>query len=346
MEITLSEMIAGYWCIKLISQHPYVYIEESVWRDMSSDNPIEIVGLRKEYGSFVAVDNLNLSVKRNSFTGFLGPNGAGKSTTLKILTHLINATSGEARLNGIDVTVDPKRALTDVGTVVETPEFYGYLTPKETLKYVGEIIGMSSEAIASETTRILEKMKMTEWENNKIGTFSKGMRQRIALGQALMNDPSVIILDEPTSGLDPRGMAEMREVLKNLRNDSQNLTVLMSSHVLHEVNDLCDRIALINHGKLILHDDVDVISRSNGTRRLIVKLDSIPTKENIDTIAGVDNVISAERFGNDVDVSMKGDVEFRSRFFNDLSALNIGVHSVHEEDSLETTYLRLIKESR
>ncbi|MDR0508344.1 MAG: ATP-binding cassette domain-containing protein, partial [Candidatus Methanoplasma sp.] len=96
--------------------------------DMSSDNPIEIVRLRKEYGDFVAVDNLNLSVKKNSFTGFLGPNGAGKSTTLKILTHLINATSGEAYINGTDVTKDPKRALTNVGTVVETPEFYPYLT--------------------------------------------------------------------------------------------------------------------------------------------------------------------------------------------------------------------------
>ena len=313
---------------------------------MSSDNPIEIVGLRKEYGSFVAVDDLNLSVKRNSFTGFLGPNGAGKSTTLKILTHLINATSGEARINGIDVTKDPKRALTDVGTVVETPEFYGYLTPKETLKYVGEIIGMSSESIKSETVRILDKVKMTEWGDKKIGTFSKGMRQRVALGQALMNDPSVIILDEPTSGLDPRGMAEIREVLKNLRNDSNDLTVIMSSHVLHEVNDLCDRIALINHGKLLLHDDIGVIANSTGDRRMIVKLETVPTTENIDTIGGLNNVVSAERFGNDVDVTIRDGTDCRSIFFTDLSALKIGVHSVYEEDTLETTYLRLIKESR
>ena len=314
--------------------------------DMSSDNPIEIVRLRKEYGDFVAVDNLNLSVKKNSFTGFLGPNGAGKSTTLKILTHLINATSGEAYINGTDVTKDPKRALTNVGTVVETPEFYPYLTPKETLKYVGQIIGMTSESISSETARILEKVKMKEWEDKRIGTFSKGMRQRIAIGQALMSDPSVIILDEPTSGLDPRGQAEMREIMKNLRNDSNNLTVIMSSHVLREVSDLCDRIALINHGKMILHDDISVIGKYDGTMKMIVKVDATPNNEMISRITRLDNVASAERFGNDIDVTIKGDKNVCVKFFKDIGALNIGVYGATEEDSLEAAYLELIKESR
>ncbi|MCL2147860.1 MAG: ABC transporter ATP-binding protein [Methanomassiliicoccaceae archaeon] len=313
---------------------------------MSSDNPIDIVGLRKAYGDFVAVDNLNLSVKKNSFTGFLGPNGAGKSTTLKILTHLINATSGEAYINGVDVTKDPKAALTNVGTVVETPEFYPYLTPRETFRYVGQIIGMTSESIKSETDRILERVKMTEWEDKRIGTFSKGMRQRIALGQALMNDPSVIILDEPNSGLDPRGQAEMREILKNLRNESKGLTVIMSSHILREVSDLCDRIALINHGKMIIQDDISIIGKDDGTRRMIVRVDGIPTEDMISKIGQLNNVVSAERFGNDVDVTIKGDRAEHIKFFNDVSALNIGAYGVNEEDTLETTYLKLIKESR
>ena len=313
---------------------------------MSSENPIEIVGLRKEYGKFVAVDNLNLSVKKNSFTGFLGPNGAGKSTTLKILTHLINATSGEAYINGIDVTKDPKRALTGVGTVVETPEFYSYLTPRETFRYVGQIIGLTSEKIDSETNRILEKVKMTEWEDKRIGTFSKGMRQRIALGQALMNSPEVIILDEPNSGLDPRGQAEMREILKNLRNESKNLTVIMSSHILHEVSDLCDRIALINFGKMIIQDDISIIGKDDGTRRMIVKVKGAPDSEMISKVLRLKNVVSAERFGNDIDVTIKGDEDVPVKFFNDISSLNIGAYGVNEEDTLETAYLKLIKESR
>ena len=223
---------------------------------MSSDYPIEFVDLRKEYGQFIAVDGLNLQIKRNSFTGLLGPNGAGKSTSLKILTNLIHATSGHAYLNGADVTTDTKNALMGVGTVVETPEFYLYLTPRETFRYIGEIYGMSKESISSETHAILEKVKMSEWADKRLGTFSKGMRQRIALGLSLMNDPRIIILDEPTSGLDPRGMAEMREILKNIRNDNNDLTILMSSHMMHEVTDLCDRVAMINHGKLLLHDDI------------------------------------------------------------------------------------------
>ena len=155
-------------------------------------DPIEIVNLRKEYGSFVSVNDLNLKIKKNSFTGFLGPNGAGKSTTLKILTNLIHATSGEAYLNGVDVVKDPSEALKDVGTVIETPEFYPYLTPRETMRYIGEIIGMNSESIKSETEEILEKVKMTEWGDKKLGTFSKGMRQRIARRAAMCSSTSCL----------------------------------------------------------------------------------------------------------------------------------------------------------
>ncbi|MBR1973563.1 MAG: ABC transporter ATP-binding protein, partial [Candidatus Methanomethylophilaceae archaeon] len=244
-----------------------------------SDSPIEIVGLRREFGSFVAVDNLDLSIKKNSFTGFLGPNGAGKSTTLKILTNLIKATSGQAFLNGIDVVSNPRAALENVGTVVETPEFYPYLTPRQTMRYIGEIIGMDREAISAQTEEILEKVKMVEWGDKKLGTFSKGMRQRIALGQALLNDPKVIILDEPTSGLDPRGMAEMREILKNLRRDTNDLTIMMSSHILHEVSDLCDRVAMINHGKLLVHDTIDMVKAIADYRGINVKLLEEPTPQ-------------------------------------------------------------------
>lgn len=313
---------------------------------MSYDNPIEIINLRKEYGRFVAVNDLNFSVKKNSFTGLLGPNGAGKSTTLKILTNLIKATSGEAYLNGMDVTKNPKAALTDVGTVIETPEFYSYLTPRETMKYVGEIIGMKKEAIVSSTDEILEKVKMSEWADKRLGTFSKGMRQRIALGQALMDDPKIIILDEPTSGLDPRGMAEIREVLKNLRNDSKDLTIVMSSHILNEVQDLCDNIAMINHGTLLMSGELSKFTSSHGKRSMIAKINSVPSVECINKIANLDYVISAERLGNDIQIFMDDKPELREKLFLDVSSLNMGVYSLSEADLLEENYLELIKESR
>ena len=313
---------------------------------MSDEWPIEIVDLRKEYGDFVALNGLNLKIKKNSFTGLLGPNGAGKSTTLKILTHLINATSGSAYLDGVDVTVDPKRALSRVGTVIETPEFYGYLTPRETMRYVGELIGMKRESIAAQTDTILEKVKMTQWADKKLGTFSKGMRQRIAIGQSLMNDPRIIILDEPTSGLDPRGMAEMREILKNLRNESKDLTIVMSSHILPEVQDLCDRIAMINHGNLLMDGEISKFTSVSGARTMIVQTKDIPSEDLIARIGSLDFVHDAERFGNDIQVVIDEDMDTRQRLFDELSAMDAGVYSMYESSALEETYLKLIKESR
>lgn len=313
---------------------------------MSDEWPIEIENLRKEYGEFVALNNLNLKIKKNSFTGLLGPNGAGKSTTLKILTHLINATSGSAYLDGVDVTVDPKKALSRVGTVIETPEFYGYLTPRETMRYVGELIGMRKERIKDQTEQILEKVKMTEWGDKKLGTFSKGMRQRIAIGQSLMNDPRIIILDEPTSGLDPRGMAEMREILKNLRNESKDLTIVMGSHILPEVQDLCDRIAMINHGNLLMDGDISKFTSISGARTMIVQTKDIPTDDLISRIGSLEYVHDAERFGNDIQVVINEDMDTRQRLFDDLSRMNAGVYSMYESSALEETYLKLIKESR
>ncbi len=310
-----------------------------------TNEPIEIVNLVKNYGDFSAVDNLNLKIKRNSFTGLLGPNGAGKSTTIKMLTHLIDATSGEAYINGIDVTKDPKSALTGVGTVVETPEFYTYLTPVETFELIGQIIGLSAESISAETSSILEMVKMTEWKDKKVGTFSKGMRQRIALGQAFLGDPNIIILDEPTSGLDPRGMAEMRQVLKNIRH-GRDVTVLMSSHMLHEVSDLCDNVALLNHGKLILDDTIDAIASNHGVRQIIIKLNHNPTEQDISLVTSIPEIISASMLGNDIEAKVPSEVARSPEFFKAISELGIGAYNLYENESLEATYLSLIAESR
>lgn len=314
---------------------------------MTSEYPIVFESLRKEYGSFVAVNNLDLKIQKNSFTGLLGPNGAGKSTSLKILTNLISATSGHVYINGHDVKADPKLALDGVGTVVETPEFYLYLTPRETFRYVGEILGMRKDTIAEQTERIFEKVKMTEWADKKLGTFSKGMRQRISLGLSLLDDPNVVILDEPTSGLDPRGMAEMREILKNIRNDNNDLTILMSSHMMHEVSDLCDRIAMINHGTLLLHDSFDKVIEDRDTKVLIVKPLDEPNEKMIADVSGLRNVVSAERQGSEISVRFKGERKDVAEFYRDLALLEYPICGMSESaNALEDKYLQLIKESR
>jgi len=310
-----------------------------------SSAQIEIVNLRKEYRDFVAVNDLTLSVKKNSFTGLLGPNGAGKSTTLKILTHLINATSGNAYINGIDVTSNPKDALEGIGTVVETPEFYSYLTPTQTFQYIGSIFGMRKETISAETSEILADMSMSEWADKKIGTFSKGMKQRIALGLALLNEPTAIILDEPTSGLDPRGMAEMRKILKDIR-AKKDLTILTSSHMLHEVSDMCDRIAMINHGTLVKEGDLNELLGSNNARMITVKTVGGFDDAMISKLSALSNVSNVMTSGNVIKLSFKGDDEDQYQLLSEMSSLGMKVFSFNEEDALETIYLNMIKESR
>lgn len=314
---------------------------------MTAASPIEIVGLRKEFKGFVAVENLDLSIKKNSFTGLLGPNGAGKSTTLKILTNLTAATSGTACINGIDVTENPKEALQGVGTVVETPEFYLYLTPRETMKYIGEILGMKHEAVAAETEEILEKVKMTEWADKRLGTFSKGMRQRIALGQALLNSPSVIILDEPTSGLDPRGMAETREILRNIRSGRGDLTVLMSSHMMYEVSDLCDRVAMMDHGELIVHDSMENVIGGADEHTVSVKTINVPDDAILKAVASMDGVTGTSGINGGLSVKFKGDKIRQAELLKEIGGLGLEIYAFSETgNALEEKYLSMIKDSR
>ena len=314
---------------------------------MSSDTPIEFVDLRKVYGEFTAVNGLNLKIQKNSFTGLLGPNGAGKSTSLKILTNLITATSGDVFINGINVPKDPKDAMQGVGTVVETPEFYLYLTPRETFRYMGNIFGMNRESIAAETDEILQKVKMTQWADKRLGTFSKGMRQRISLGLSLMNSPEIIILDEPTSGLDPRGMSEMREILKNVREDNHGLTVLMSSHMMHEVTDLCDRIAMINHGTLLVHDTLENVLGSRNKRLMKVRPLETANQEMLSKLLALDNITNAVIDGETINLTLDGGDEEEAALFEQIANIGFKVRSVSaDENALEAKYLDLIKESR
>jgi ABC-2 type transport system ATP-binding protein len=310
------------------------------------DEPIRTENLTKDFNGFRALDNLNLVVKKNSFMGFLGPNGAGKTTTIKILTNLLIATSGLANLNGIDVTHEPKAALANVGAVVETPEFYPYLTPMETLAYMGELSGMSHEDIKSRTKEVLEIVKMTEWADKRIGKFSKGMKQRIAIAQAILHEPPIIILDEPTSGLDPRGMFEVREILAGLK--KQDYTVLMSSHQLNEVQEICDNVALINQGKLLKNGPVDELVASTNSRRLEVKVKQRVTTELLAKISPLNSISELEPAGENIFVlSLSGGDDAQANLLRDLLGLDLSVISFKESGvALENLYMSLIKESR
>jgi len=301
--------------------------------------------LRKVYNSFVALDNLNLRVATGVILGFLGPNGAGKTTTIKILTALIKPTSGKAYLNGIDVTSNPKAALSDVGAVVETPEFYSYLTPNEMLSYLGELRGMSSNEISEGSRKILDEVKLTEWADKPIGSFSRGMKQRLALAQALLHDPMILILDEPTSGLDPRGMHEVREIIKILKEKGK--TVFMSSHLLSEVQEICDTVALLDRGRLIVCDKIENLSKISPVKKIQVQALVAPTDSQLDRIRRLTGVRSVEQTGSQVLlIEFEGDEGSMAELHHSLLGLGVKMTSFKPTGAdLEGMYLEMIAES-
>jgi ABC-2 type transport system ATP-binding protein len=307
---------------------------------------IEIEHLVKEFGVIKAVDDLTINVPAKKIVGFLGPNGAGKTTTIKVLTNLISATGGSAFLNGVDVTKDPKKALAHVGAVVETPEFYPYLTPVETLAYLGRIRGMSPKEISARTRDVLAQVKMSEWRDTRIGKFSKGMKQRLAIAQALLHEPEILILDEPTSGLDPRGMVEVREIIRGLK--KKDYTVFMSSHLLVEVQETCDSAALIDRGKLVVYDDIENLEKLTKTAKIeVTTMNSVP-EETLSKIAGLRDVKDVVAVNHRTFVvTFEGEMEGRAGLLTSVQGLGLKVTGFSSVGlPLEMMYMDLVKDSR
>jgi ABC-2 type transport system ATP-binding protein len=301
--------------------------------------------LSKSYAGFTALDKLNLKVTQNTCVGYLGPNGSGKSTTIKILTGLLKPTSGRAFLNGFDVVRDTRRANQDVGAVVETPEFYPYLNPQEILEYFGKLRGMSKGDINSRTNEVLEIVRLSEWRTKKVRKFSKGMKQRLAIASALLHDPSIIIVDEVTSGLDPRGMIEIRDIIKSLKKNDK--TIFMSSHLLAETQEICDKVALIDKGKLLRLEDVSNIGNISKNYRIQIELIEMPTKsqiESINNLPGVEDV--KHELTLNLIVTFKGGLNARADLLDQLHELGLRIVTFKQLDSdLESLYLDLVSQS-
>src|SRR5579871_626674 len=225
---------------------------------------LEAINLSKNYGAFTALSDLNLKIEGAKCVGFLGPNGAGKTTTLKIFTDMIRATKGKALINGVSVHLEKRKALAHAGALVESPEIYPSFTPREALSMVAEIKGISPSETKKRIEDSLNEVKMEEWIDKRVGKFSKGMKQRVNIAAALLSDPDIILLDEPTTGLDPRGMSEVRDIVKSLK--KRNRLIFMSSHLLPEVSEVCDEVAMIDHGNLLVYDTLaNVTSKFSGS---------------------------------------------------------------------------------
>jgi len=310
---------------------------------------LEAQNLSKNYGSFTALSDLNLKIEGAKCVGFLGPNGAGKTTTLKIFTDMIRATKGKAMINDITVHENKRAALEHCGTLIESPEIYPSFTPKEALSFIAEIRGIPRAERSKRIDNALAEVKMEEWKDKKVGKFSKGMKQRINIASALLSEPDLIILDEPTTGLDPRGMAEVRDIVKSLK--KRNRLIFMSSHLLPEVSDVCDEVAMIDHGKLLVYDTLsNVISRfsGDGSSTIIEAGFSKPIDDRITGIVSkAQGVISVEKMDSrNLKLKFAGGMEVQERLLEDLVSMRIGIISFRASGSaLEDTYLNLIKDT-
>jgi len=224
------------------------------------NSTIEMVDLTKKYGTFTAVDHLNLTVKKGEIFGLLGPNGAGKSTTILMLLGLTEPTSGYANVCGINSTVSPIEIRRKVGYLPEDVGFYDDRTGLENLLYTAHLNRISGKEANERAEQLLVRVGLTGEERKKTGTYSRGMRQRLGLADVLIKDPEIIILDEPTSGIDPKGVREFLDLIVTLSRE-EGLTVLFSSHHLHQVQQVCDRVGLFVNGKLIAEGNIQTLAK-------------------------------------------------------------------------------------
>ena len=219
------------------------------------DAAIVTTGLTKRYGAgVVALDNLNLTVPSGSIFGFLGPNGAGKTTTLRLLTGLARATEGSGTVAGIRIGGTGGDLARNIGYLDQDPRFYGWMRGRELLNMVGQLHGLEGAALKQRVGEVLEIVGLTDASHRRIGGYSGGMRQRLGIGQALINQPRVLFLDEPVSSLDPEGRRDVLQIISRLRGIA---TVFMSTHILNDVERVCDRVAILNFGHLVVEGPID-----------------------------------------------------------------------------------------
>ncbi|WP_040951992.1 ABC transporter ATP-binding protein [Gorillibacterium massiliense] len=227
---------------------------------------IETSGLAKQYGRRKAVDHISLQIRKGDIYGFLGPNGAGKTTTIRMLLGLIRPTSGSVRIFGKDLRKERMGILAKVGSLVESPSYYGHLTGYENLEAARRILGVDKSRI----DEVLAAVRLTKDAHRPVKGYSLGMRQRLGIASAMLGQPELLILDEPTNGLDPAGIIEIRELIKSMPAE-YGMTVLVSSHLLSEIDLMANRVGIIRDGALLFQDGIDVLRKqAAGSIRLVV----------------------------------------------------------------------------
>ncbi|MBP3481558.1 MAG: ATP-binding cassette domain-containing protein [Clostridia bacterium] len=306
---------------------------------------IEVRNIVKKYGDKYAVNDISFAVNSGEIVGFLGPNGAGKSTTMNILTGYLSATSGTVKIDGHDILEEPTKAKRLIGFLPELPPLYMDMTVREYLDFVYDLKGCKFPR-RPHIDEICELIKITDVYNRMIKNLSKGYKQRVGFAQALIGNPPVLILDEPTVGLDPRQIIEIRSLVKKL---GKTHTVILSTHILQEVQSVCDRIIVINKGQLVADGDADTLTyKVAGNRKLIArvcgpKTEIVKTLRSLDSVIYVEALSSKESGSYDYLVESQPNVDIRKMMFSTLAQKGwplIGLRSM--DMSLEDVFVQLI----
>ena len=244
--------------------NPFPASQSSPVVEAIDDGPavIEADGLTKHYDRFIAAHNVTFRVPRGQVAAFLGPNGAGKSTTMKMLTGFLAPTAGRASIAGYDIPADRMKAAELIGYLPENGPLYAEMTPHSLLKYVGRVRGMKAGVLSERLDYVVERCDLGQVWGKPVAKLSRGYRQRVGMAQAILHDPQVLILDEPTSGLDPNQTHQVRDLIRTL---GKTKTILLSTHILSEVDAVCQRVILINRGRIVLDGSVDDMRAGGGS---------------------------------------------------------------------------------
>ena len=301
---------------------------------------IEVRNLTKDYGARRAIDSLNFSVNKGEVVGFLGPNGAGKSTTMKIITGFMAPSSGQALIAGFDVFENPLEVKRRIGYLPENPPVYGDMFVKEYLEFVANLKGVEKSKIPGLVAQSIEKTNLGNVQSRLIQNLSKGFRQRVGIAQALVSDPDVLILDEPTVGLDPKQVAEIRDLIKELRGHH---TIILSTHILPEVEATCERIVIINQGKIVAQESLSNIGAiSKGTRHVTFKV-----RRNIDSLithlGAVPGVVKVYKSSNPETVvaEISGQDEMVEGLAKEVVTSGAGLLEMQSMAQLEDVFIKL-----
>ncbi|MCS6838530.1 MAG: ABC transporter ATP-binding protein [Bdellovibrionaceae bacterium] len=305
---------------------------------------VEVIGLTKLYGENRAIHDVSFKVNRGEVVGFLGPNGAGKSTTMRIITGAMAPTEGIARVDGIDVFENPVAVKRKIGYLPETPPVYMDMRVRDYLLYVAELKGVPKADLKKNVSYALERTQLTQVEKRLIGNLSKGFRQRVGIAQALVSNPEVLILDEPTVGLDPRQVAEIRSLIQELRGQH---TIILSTHILSEVEATCQRVIIIHKGKIVAEDSLENLTKlKSGTNKAIVRVREVERAQKVLEEFAPGVKVRKGRLSDEFEISFAGQTS--GHVMDDLAQFiiknNLGIvelrlaHANLEEVFLSLTY--------